>query len=115
MKIKSALGSGLLSTFMLFAMTGDVHAQRRRRVACEEGQHVSGGHCCDHPGEEWVEARHACICLDQSLCGGAGSQQTQPTQTQPTQTRPVQTQQTQQTQPPPPPPQPLPALSRPWR
>ncbi len=94
MKIKSALSTGLLSTFILVAMHSDANAQRRRRVACEEGQHVSGGHCCDRAGEEWVEARHSCVCLDQSLCGGATATppaQTTPAQTTPAQTRPVQT------------------------
>jgi formylglycine-generating enzyme required for sulfatase activity len=95
MKIKSALGSGLLSAFMLVAMHGDANAQRRRRVACEEGQHVSGGHCCDRAGEEWVEARHTCVCLDAALCAGApAATQTTPAVTQPAVTQPAVTQPT---------------------
>jgi formylglycine-generating enzyme required for sulfatase activity len=98
MKITSALGSGLLSTFMLVAMHGDAHAQRRRRVACEEGQHVSGGHCCDHAGEEWVDARNACVCLDGSGCGANAAPAPTPA---PVRAQPAVAQPTPAVQPPP--------------
>ena len=100
MKITSVLGTGLLSTFLLLAFSGDSHAQpRRRRVACEEGQHVSGGHCCDHPGEEWVEARQRCVCLEPSLCGGGTPA---PTNTTPANPPPPPNNGRAQTPPPPP-------------
>jgi formylglycine-generating enzyme required for sulfatase activity len=35
---------------------------------CSRNEHLSGDHRCPS-GEEWVEARGRCLCLDKSLCG----------------------------------------------
>jgi formylglycine-generating enzyme required for sulfatase activity len=35
---------------------------------CGPTEHLSGTHCCPR-GEEWVEARDRCLCLDKALCG----------------------------------------------
>jgi outer membrane protein OmpA-like peptidoglycan-associated protein len=41
-------------------------------AGCTAGQHRSAGHCCD-AGAEWVTARHRCVCLDASGCGGTAA------------------------------------------
>ncbi len=43
------------------------HRHGRRGARCAEGQHDSAGHCCG-PGEEWVEARSTCVCLEAGGC-----------------------------------------------
>lgn len=51
----------------LSADDADAQHRRRRNASCEAPQHDSAGHCCN-PGEEWVEARTACVCLDPGGC-----------------------------------------------
>ncbi len=37
---------------------------------CTAPRHASAGHCCG-AGEEWVEARHQCVCLEPGTCASA--------------------------------------------
>src|SRR6185295_18427768 len=43
--------------------------------SCASPRHMSAGHCCGG-GEEWVEARTRCVCLDPAACGPGTTPQT---------------------------------------
>jgi len=49
---------------VLASAAGPARAQK----ACASGEHKSAGQCCK-AGEEWVEARKACVCLEDGGCG----------------------------------------------
>ncbi len=60
----------LVAAGIALGSSPDAEAQRRhgrRGMRCSEGEHVSAGHCCG-PGEEWVEARSSCVCLQPGGC-----------------------------------------------
>jgi formylglycine-generating enzyme required for sulfatase activity len=71
MNLQRVIAPGILAALAVTLFDQPADAQRRRRrTPCPEGQHESAGQCC-HEGEEWVEAREACICLaGPGRCGG---------------------------------------------
>lgn len=71
----------------LIADDADAQRRRHRRAACEDPQHESAGHCCN-PGEEWVEARSTCVCLEAGGCHAPPPPPPPPPPPQPAATQP---------------------------
>jgi formylglycine-generating enzyme required for sulfatase activity len=77
MKLTRLFRATLVAACMTCLLARDAEAQRRRRERCTAEQHQSAGHCCN-AGEEWVEARNACVCLEAGGCQSAQPAQPAP-------------------------------------